>query len=101
VRNVREPRLAAASQQALGALERALLTLESHHDPEVLQAGARRLALTLARALQLTLLCEHAQWLLDEERDERGLAAALRFARQPVDLMHDVDPALDRVLLGP
>jgi alkylation response protein AidB-like acyl-CoA dehydrogenase len=99
VRGVREPRLVAAAQQAVGALERALLTLESHHDPEVLQAGARRLALTLARALQLTLLCEHAQWLLDHGGDRRGCAAALRFARQPVDLMTEVDPEANRLLV--
>jgi len=66
----------------------------------VLQAGARRLALTLARALQLALLCEHAQWLLDHGGDRRGYAAALRFGRLPVDLMVEVDPALDALLLS-
>jgi acyl-CoA dehydrogenase len=100
VRNVREPRLSAAAQQALGALERALLTLESHREQEVLQAGARRLALTLARALQLTLLCEHAQWMLDHGGDRRGYAAALRYARHPVDLMTETDLDADRLLLG-
>ena len=65
----------------------------------MLQAGARRLAMTLARALQLALLCEHAQWMLDNERDPRGRAAALRFSRLPVDLMHETDPGLDRELL--
>ncbi|HET7204710.1 MAG TPA: acyl-CoA dehydrogenase family protein [Steroidobacteraceae bacterium] len=100
VRNVHEPRLAAAARQALGALERAVLMLESCHDQEVLQAGARRLALTLSRALQLTLLCEHAQWMLDHGGDRRGYAAALRFACQPVDLITEVDPEADRLLLG-
>jgi acyl-CoA dehydrogenase len=99
VRNVAEPRLAAAAQQALGAVERAVLVLESGQDPEVLQAGARRLALTLARSLQLTLLCEHAQWMIDHGGDRRGYAAAMRFARQPVDLMTEVDPEVDRLLL--
>ncbi|MGI9245731.1 MAG: acyl-CoA dehydrogenase family protein, partial [Steroidobacteraceae bacterium] len=99
VRKVTEPRLAAAAQQALGALERALLTLESGQETEVLQAGARRLALTLARALQLTLLCEHAQWMLDHGGDRRGYAAALRYARQPVDVMTEVDLEADRLLL--
>jgi hypothetical protein len=56
--------------------------------------------MTLGRALQLALLCEHAQWLLDHRKDARGLAAALRYSRQPVDLLHDVEPALDRQLLG-
>jgi hypothetical protein len=100
VRNVAEPRLAAAAQQALGALERAALVVESGSDPDVLQAGARRLALTLARALQLTLLCEHAQWLIDHGGDRRGYAAALRFARVPVDLVTEVDLETDRLLLG-
>jgi len=100
VRSVSEPRLAAAARQAVGAMERATLWLESGHDPDILEAGARRLALTLARSLQLVLLCEHAQWLIDHEHDTRGMAAALRYSRLPVDLMHDVDPRLDRELLG-
>jgi alkylation response protein AidB-like acyl-CoA dehydrogenase len=100
LRNVSEPRMVAAARQALGALERAALVLESGQEPEVLQAGARRLALTLARALQLTLLCEHAQWMIDHGGDRRGYAAAMRYARQPVDLMTEVDPAADRLLLS-
>jgi alkylation response protein AidB-like acyl-CoA dehydrogenase len=100
LRAVSEPRMVAATQQALGALERAALVLESGQEPEVLQAGARRLAMTLARALQLTLLCEHAQWMIDHGGDRRGYAAAMRFARQPVDLMTEVDPEADRLLLG-
>ena len=100
LRALSEPRLVAVGRQAVGALERAALWLESGQDREVLQAGARRLALTLARALQLTLLAEHAQWLLDHGGDRRGYAAALRFSRLPVDLMHEVDPELDRLLLS-
>jgi alkylation response protein AidB-like acyl-CoA dehydrogenase len=100
VRGLKEPRLAAAGKQAIGALERAALWLETRQDREVLQAGARRLALTIARALQLALLCEHAQWLLDNGGDRRGYAAAMRFSRLPVDLMHEVDPELDALLLS-
>ena len=99
-RSLTDARLAAAGRQAIAAVERAALWLQSGHDREVLQANARRLALTLGRALQLALLCEHAQWLLDRDGDRRGLAAALRYSRAPVDLMHEVDPELDRVLLG-
>jgi alkylation response protein AidB-like acyl-CoA dehydrogenase len=100
LRSVQQPRMQAAARQAVAAMERAALWLEAGQDPEILQAGARRLAMTLARSLQLVLLCEHAQWLLDREQDGRGMAAALRFSRLPVDLMHEVDPALDRQLLG-
>jgi len=100
VRSLSEPRLVAAGKQAIGALERAALWLESGQDREVLQSGARRLALTIGRALELALLCEHAQWLLDHGGDRRGYAAALRFSRLPVDLIHEVDPELDAVLLS-
>ena len=98
-RDVTDPQLAAAARQAIAALERAALWADAGHDVEVLQAGARRLALTLARGLQLALLCEHAQWMLDNERDARGRAAALRYARLPVDLLHEVDLDVDRELL--
>ena len=99
VRGVSEPRLAAAARQAVGALERAALLLESAQDSEVMQAGARRLAMTIARALQLTLLCEHAQWMIDHGNDRRGYAASMRFSRVRVDLMHEVDAESDRLLL--
>jgi acyl-CoA dehydrogenase len=99
LRRITEPRLEAAGRKATAALERAALWLESGQDRELLQAGARRLALTLARALQLALLCEHAQWMLDHGGDRRGYAAALRFSRLPVDLMHELDPELDRLLM--
>jgi acyl-CoA dehydrogenase len=99
VRGISEPRLLAAAQQALGALERAALALESGQETDVMQAGARRLALTLARALQLTLLCEHAQWMIEHGGDRRGYAAAMRYSRLPVDLMTEVDPDSDRLLL--
>lgn len=100
LRSIREPRLAAAGRQAVGALERAALWLESGKEHDVLEAGARRLAMTLARGLQLALLCEHAQWMLDHGGDRRGFAAALRYSRLPVDLIHEVDPELDQLLLG-
>ena len=100
LRSINEPRLAAAGRQAVGALERAALWLESGKEHDVLEAGARRLAMTLARGLQLALLCEHAQWMLDHGGDRRGFAAALRYSRLPVDLVHEVDPELDRQLLG-
>jgi alkylation response protein AidB-like acyl-CoA dehydrogenase len=99
LRALNEPRLVAAGRQATAALERAALWLETVQDREPLQSGARRLALTLARALQLALLCEHAQWLLDHAGDRRGCAAALRFSRLPVDLVQEQDPELDRALL--
>ena len=52
VRSLSDLRLAAAGRQAMGAVERSALWLQSGHDRDVLQASARRLALTLGRALQ-------------------------------------------------
>ena len=46
----------------------------------MLEAGARRFAMLLGRALALALLVEHAQWSLDQEEDPRPLAAARRYA---------------------
>jgi hypothetical protein len=100
LRTLTDPRLVGAARQALGAIERAALWVEAGRDREILQSGARRLALTLARGLELALLCEHAQWMLDRQRDSSGLAAALRFARLPVDQLQEIDPQLDRQLLG-
>ena len=101
LRGLKEPRLIAAGRQAVAALERAALWLESGKDRKVLQAGSRRLAMTLARGLELALLCEHAQWMLDHDDDRRGFAAALRYSRLPVDLVHEVDVEMDGVLLAP
>jgi acyl-CoA dehydrogenase-like protein len=51
------------------------------------EAGARRLALTLGRAMELALLCRQAQWSLEHEGDGRAIAAARRFAAEGVDLV--------------
>jgi hypothetical protein len=62
----------------------------------LLEAGARRLALTLGRSLELALLVRHAEWSLEHERDGRAAAAAVRFAQHGVDLIADrsVEPPL-------
>ncbi len=57
---------------------------------DALEVGARRFALTLGRALALALLVSHGQWSLDNEQDSRAMAAARRFARQPIDSVVDV-----------
>jgi len=83
--------LAAAARTALGAIEDARAWLErgAAGAPAVLEAGARRFALTLARALALALLARQAQWSRDHERDNRAAAAAVRFARHGVDMLGD------------
>ena len=58
---------------------------------EATEAGARRFALTLGRAIELALLVDHATWAARETGDARPLAAARRFARHGVDLLVDDD----------
>jgi acyl-CoA dehydrogenase len=58
---------------------------------ELLEAGARRFAMTLGRITELALLADHAQWCLDHGKGDRALAAARRFARSRIDLIEDDD----------
>ncbi len=57
------------------------------------EAGARRFAMTVGRALQLALLARHAQWSLDAEQDGAARAAARRFAAHGVSRLADMDAA--------
>lgn len=56
-------------------------------DRSVLEAGARRFALTLGRATELALLSRHAQWSEAIEHDQRATASARRFAQAGIDLI--------------
>ena len=67
--------------------------------PDRLEAGARRFALTLGRALELALLTEHAQWCLGHGHGPRAAAAARRFALNGVDQVADA-PLEDTKLLA-
>ena len=57
----------------------------------VLEAGARRLALTLGRTMELALLCRHAQWSQENEGDGRATTAARRFATSGINLLTAAD----------
>ena len=72
---------------------------EAMTQPDRLEAGARRFAMTLGRSLELALLVEHAQWCLDHGHGPRTAAAARRFARSAVDLIDDM-PLDDTKLLA-
>jgi len=63
-----------------------------------LEAGARRLALGLGKATALALLCEHAQWALDHQGDDRPAESASRFAAEGFGRLFDPGLAVTRRL---
>ncbi|MBM0108425.1 acyl-CoA dehydrogenase family protein [Steroidobacter sp. S1-65] len=82
-----EARLVAAGRLALAAVEHVGQWLSHNDDPRRLQAHARRLAMTLGRALQLALLIEHA----GASNNAADTAAVGRFAAAPLDLLVDIN----------
>jgi acyl-CoA dehydrogenase len=70
---------------------------ENQSEPTHLEAGARRFALTLGHALQLSALASHAQWALDHSKGPRASAAARRFA---TDMAGTLPSAEDTLLLA-
>ncbi|HEX9295269.1 MAG TPA: acyl-CoA dehydrogenase family protein [Polyangiaceae bacterium] len=88
VSGVSDPELGRAGRVAVEAATHASTwAIETAGNPAALEAGARRFALTLGRALELALLVRHAAWSLEHERDGRAAAAAVRFAWHGVDLL--------------
>jgi alkylation response protein AidB-like acyl-CoA dehydrogenase len=82
--------LAKPVEAARGALRHATTWItEAMAQPDRLEAGARRFAMTLGRSLELALLVGHAQWCLDHGFGPRTAAAARRFAQSGVDLIGD------------
>jgi acyl-CoA dehydrogenase len=94
-----DPGLRAPVEAATRALASAATwAQQSMTDATRTEAGARRFALTLGRALELAYLVEHAQWCLDHGRGSRAAAASRRFAVQGVDLVSDVSADDTRLL---
>jgi hypothetical protein len=92
--------LRAPAGAALRALEHASTWLRRHRGAiPALEAGARRLAITLGRALEVALLCEHAQECLDGAGSARSASAARRLAMSGVDGIVDEDDRDDAELL--
>jgi acyl-CoA dehydrogenase len=81
---------AEAAQRAIAHAE-AWLAETRARGLDATEAGARRLALTLGRALELALLVDHATWAARETNDARPLAAARRLARHGIDLLVEDD----------
>ena len=98
---VRDAGLKAPAEAARKALAHARAWVEgSLADPQALEAGARRFALTLGRTLALSLMLEHAQWALGRGDGQRAAAAARRFARHGVDLIDDATELEDAKALS-
>jgi hypothetical protein len=90
------PRLRTAAGRAKETVARALEWIAARgQDRAAIEAGARRFCLAVGHAHGLALLCRHAQWSLDHERDARPAAAAVRFAARPEldPFTFDLDPA--------
>jgi alkylation response protein AidB-like acyl-CoA dehydrogenase len=94
-----DPGLAAPVAAARSALRNATAWIgDAMANPERLEAGARRFALTLGRTLELALLCSHAQWCLDHGHGGRTAAAARRFTQNGLDLIGDASTDDTRLL---
>jgi hypothetical protein len=99
VQGSRDERLAAAGAKAVAAIEKVQRWIREHGDAVQLQSHARRVAMTIGRALELALLVEHARWELDAGAGPATLAAAVRFAAAPVDLLVAIDAQDSRLLV--
>jgi len=100
VSSAKDPGLAKPGEVARAAAKHAIAWVgEAMTQPDRLEAGARRFAMTLGRSLELALLVGHAQWCLDNGHGPRTAAAARRFARSAVDLVDD-NPLDDTKLLA-
>jgi acyl-CoA dehydrogenase len=79
-----------AVQVATRALEHAHAWLAATKDRNQLQAGARRFAFTVGRALELVLLIEHARSMIAHDGGADAIATARRFATTTIDFVRDV-----------
>lgn len=100
VQETHESGLVETARQALAAVDHAEAWLGEamQAGQPAIEAGARRFAMTLGRAMELALLARHAQWSLDHEGDGRARAAARRLAQAGVDLIVPHDLAEARAL---
>jgi alkylation response protein AidB-like acyl-CoA dehydrogenase len=91
-RSASDPALRAPAEAAVAAADRALAWLAGA-SPERAEAGARRVALTLGRALEAARLCEHAGWCRGAGLGPRAAAAARRLASHGLDLLDPLEDA--------
>ncbi|MFZ5555987.1 MAG: acyl-CoA dehydrogenase family protein [Pseudomonadota bacterium] len=101
LRGVRDPALVPLSALAERAVEQAgaWRADAAARGVDESEAGARRYAMTLGRAIELALLAQQAQWSLDHDADPLPLAAARRFAAHGANLLLAVDARDARALM--
>jgi alkylation response protein AidB-like acyl-CoA dehydrogenase len=99
VATLRDARLVSLGHRATELIDEVQRWLAANSDAQRMQAGARGVAMTLGRALQLALLVEHAQWSLANEQDSSGVAAAVRFAASPLSALRTLDPEDSKLLV--
>jgi hypothetical protein len=99
MQGIGDERLAAAGAKAVAAIEHVTRWVREHSDAEQIQSHARRIAMTIGRALELAFLVEQAQWEVGSGVGRTTLAAAVRFAAAPVDLLVDIDAQDSRLLV--
>jgi hypothetical protein len=90
---VRDPTLVKAANSVTSSLEHAASWIRTagSNGPDALESGARRLAMTLGRVIELALLIRHAEWSKAHEQDGRAIASARRLAQSGIDLIVDSD----------
>jgi alkylation response protein AidB-like acyl-CoA dehydrogenase len=93
VKTVRDPTLVKAANSVTSSLEHAASWIRTagSNGPDALESGARRLAMTLGRVIELALLIRHAEWSKAHEQDGRAIASARRLAQSGIDLIVDSD----------
>lgn len=78
-----------SAEAACAALEHAACWRSTAHERAALQAGARRFAMTIARALELGLLVEHGGAMRDATATMASREACRRLRRNGIDLIQD------------
>ncbi|MCS6857638.1 MAG: acyl-CoA dehydrogenase family protein, partial [Sandaracinaceae bacterium] len=84
-RHIQDAELAALAKSALRAMENALAWAHAQGNASLLEASARRLAMTLGRSFAMVLFARHADWSLTHEKDPRSKANALIFGESSFD----------------
>jgi acyl-CoA dehydrogenase len=90
LQHAQDDRLKTAGAKALAAVDHVAHWMREHGDAVQAQAHARRIAMTLGRALQLALLIEHAAYGSQAASGQGDVAAVVRYSMSPIDLLADI-----------